>query len=445
MKTKSAFGTTNVIDFDLNKSNNFVFNFLSGSFLFAFATQGFGPIRIGFIYTDLTTYFIYIAFFFQVITNKLRLPKLLLGIYIYILFHSCVLNFKYLSITTSNAFHFIGFVLYSITIFSYISIFRNKILEVIQKYYKFALIVAFIAIIQTVFFVAFGITIKPQLLFYPNWSNPFLIEILNFLPRAIGLSKEPAHFAILLLPGVYIAFLVLAGKSYPLNINNKKHAVIILLAFILSFSVVGFFGLLLCLISIFGSALKGKIFAKLAISTFFVGLSFIIYFSPLMNKVKTLPAMISNVDSYEFTSNDLSGFALVTNLFIARSALDESNFLGKGFNTHRDSYDMHIFKIFSDSQVIMEGLNREGAGSLFIRIISEFGLPGLGGSLFFLYYYWINKDGNSINLRIINNLSIIMLISYCSRNGEYLNLFLFLFLALTYYSHMMWTKENIFK
>jgi hypothetical protein len=444
-ETESAFGATNVIDHDLNKSKNFVFNFLSACYLLAFATIGFGPLRLGFIYTDVTTYFIYIAFFFQVITNTLRLPRLLFGIYIYILIQSCVLNFKYLSFTLPNTFHFIGFVLYSFTIFSYISVFRNKILEIIQKYYKFVLIISFIAIIQTVVFVAFGITIKPQFLLYGNQSYPFKIEILNFLPRAIGLSTEPAHFATLLLPGVYIAILMLAGKSYSLNINNRKHAVIILFAFILSFSIVGYFGLLLCLIAIYGSALKGKIFAKLALSAFFVGLSFIIYLSPLMNKVKTLPAMISNVDSYEFTSNDLSGFALVTNLFIARNALEESNFLGKGFNTHRDSYDKYIFKIFSGSQVIMVGLNREGAGSLFIRIVSEFGLPGIGLFLFFMYHYWIKRDGNSTKLRNINNLSVIMLISYCARNGEYLNLFFFLFLALTYYTHLMWTRANIVK
>ncbi len=444
-ETESAFGATNVIDHDLNKSKNFVFNFLSACYLLAFATIGFGPLRLGFIYTDVTTYFIYSAFFFQVITNTLRLPRLLLGIYIYILIQSCVLNFKYVSFTLPNTFHFIGFVLYSITIFSYISVFRNKILEIIQKYYKFVLIISCIAIIQTVVFVAFGITIKPQLLLYGNQSYPFKIEILNFLPRAIGLSTEPAHFATLLLPGVYVAILVLAGKSYSLNIKNKKYPIIIIFAFILSFSIVGFFGLLLCLIAIFGSALKGKLFAKLTISVFFVGLSFMIYLSPLMNKVRSLPAMITNVDSFEFTSNDLSGFALVTNLYIARNALVESNFLGRGFNTHKDSYDKFIFKIFSRSQVVMEGLNREGAGSLFIRITSEFGLPGIGLFLFFMYHYWIKKDGNLAYLKIINNLSIIMLISYCVRNGEYLNLFFFLFLALTYYTHLMWAKANIVK
>jgi hypothetical protein len=443
--TLNLLGATNVINHDLNKSKNFAFNLLSGCFLFALATQGFGPLRLGFINTDVTTYFIYISFFFQVITNTLRLPRLLLSVYIYILFQSCVLNFKYVSITMPNAFHFIGFVLYSITIFSYVSVFRNKIVEVIQKYYKLALVIACIAIIQTIIFVAFGITIKPQSLLYNNWSNPFVIEILNFLPRAIGLSTEPAHFATLLLPGVYVAILVLTGKSYSLNIKNKKQALIIILAFILSFSIVGFFGFLLCLVAIFGSALKDKFFTKLALSTFFIGLSFIIYSSPLMNKLRFLPAMISNVDSYEFTSNDLSGYALVTNLFIARSALEESNFLGKGFNTHKDSYDKYIFKIFTGSQVIMEGLNKEGAGSLFIRVVSEFGLPGICLYLFFMFHYWIKRDGNSTKLRIINNLSVIMLVTYCARNGEYLNIFFFLFLALTYYSHLMWIKTNIVK
>jgi hypothetical protein len=369
----------------------------------------------------------------------------LLGIYIYILFQSCLLNFKYVSITMPNAFHFIGFVLYSITIFSYISVFRNKLLEVIQKYYKFVLIIAWIAIIQTLVFVAFGITVKPQSLLYNNWSNPFVIEILNFLPRAIGLSAEPAHFATLLLPGVYVAILMLTDKNYSLNIKNKKQAVIILFAFILSFSIVGYFGLLLCLIAIYGNVLKGKFFTKLALAALFVCLGFIIYSSSLMYKLRFLPAMISNVDSYEFTSNDLSGYALVTNLFIARSALEESNFFGKGFNTHKDSYDKYIFKIFSGSQVIMEGLNKEGAGSLFIRVVSEFGLPGICLFLFFMFHYWIKRDGNSTKLRNINNLSVIMLVTYSARNGEYLNLFFFLFLALTYYSHLMWTKTNIIK
>jgi len=429
---------------DASGSKDFSFNFLSGCFILAFATLGFGPLRIGFMYTDVTTYFIYIIFFFQLITNTLRLPKFLFIIYLYIIFHACVLNFKTISFTTPYVIHFIGFVLYSLTTASYVSVFRKRILSIIRKYYHFVLLIACIAIIQIVVFVAFRISIKPQTIFYEGEVEPFFVEIFGFLPRAWGLSKEPAHFATLLLPGVYIALLVLTGKSYPLNIKNKRIAIIILFAFILSFSIVGFFGFLLCLFAIFGNALKGRFFTKMGLIAFFIGLSFIIYSSTLMNKLRPIPMMISNIESYEFTINDLSGFALISNLYISFNALQESNFLGTGFNTHRDSYDKYIYRIFSNSQVIVEseGLNREGAGSLFIRIISEFGLPGIGLFLYFMYHYWIKRNGTSTGLRYVNNLSIIMIISYCMRNGEYLNIFLFLFLALTYYTQLMWAKSN---
>lgn len=423
-------------------SKDFSFRFLSSCIILALATQGFGSLDLGFIYTDVTTYFIYISFFYQLINGILKFPKFLIAVYLYIVLQTFIFNFRHISFTNSYIFHFIGFVLFSLTIFSYVSHFRNKIVSIIQKYYRFVFVITCIVFIQTILFVVLRISFKPQLIFHPNSFFPFPVEILGFLPRAIGLYSEPAHYSVIILPGVYLGLLVISGKGSELGIRDKGKPLIIFVAFILSFSVVGFFGLLMCLLAVFGSVLKGRFWAKIGLAVVFAGLCVVIYSSTLMNKLRSVPEMLSGAQSFEFTSNDLSGFALVSNIYVAGNALQQSNYVGTGFNTHRDSYDKFIFQIFDASQVVMEGLNREGAGSLFIRIVSEFGVPGILIFSFFLYKCWIKENRSSPAIRYINNLSIIMLISYAARDGEYLNTFLFLFLAMAYYTHVMWTRLN---
>lgn len=428
---------SNIVEARLSEGN-FIFNLSLSFILLSFSTLGFENSLFGFtIFTDVSTLFLYLTFFTLIFSGKLRIGKILIIVYIFVFFQTFIVNFSN-TFLVSTLKQYIGLILFSITLFSFISVYRYRIVNIIQIYYKFVLILAGIGILQCVFFTLFGFTFKPQNLIsgksFGGGIDPFSSEIIGLLPRVVGLSTEPAHYAVLMLPGVYITLLVLVGKAHQIGIHDKSIAIIILTGFVLSFSMVGFFGLALCLLSVFSGSLKGKLLPKISIFIFFIGLLFFISKTDLSSKITTLPSMVSNIENFDYTSSDLTGFALVSNLIVAREGLIKSNFIGTGLNSHVDTYNQVIYKLFSDSQVVFE-LNKENAGSLFIRLPSEFGILGLVSFIVFLFYYHLGKKDYDSPYKLINNMGLVILISFAFRNGEYINVFFWLFVALYYYTY----------
>lgn len=436
------------IDYTIEKPKEIGFSFIITCYIFALATNGFGDLRLGIFNETFSTYFIYIVFLFQIFTGTLRFPKILLWIYLYIFIQSYILNILNINII-SSAKHFLGFIIFSLSVFSFFSVYRNRILDIVQIYYRFAITLASIVFLQTILFVFFNISFKPQQILFgsviSNGNSPFEVEILGIFPRAIGLSTEPAHYAVLMLPGVYLALLALSDKSAQLKLGSKKAAIAILFGFILSFSLVGYFGLLLCLISIFANNLKGKVLIKSFLAILFSALIYIVSLSNLMFKLNVLPEIFNGGgQTYNYTTSDLSAFALASNLFVTQAALKKSNYLGTGFNTHKDSYDKEVYKIFSQSQIIME-LNRTDAGSLLLRLLSEFGVPGILLFFYFLFHFWIRKVVVQSPLKYINNMSLIMIFSYSLRNGGYIEIYFIFFMALSYYTFKLAKQKLIVK
>jgi hypothetical protein len=424
---------------------NFIFNLSLSFILLSFSTLGFENSLFGItMFTDVSTLFVYLTFLTLVFSGKVRIGKFLAILYLFVFFQTFIVNFPN-TFLVSTLKQYIGLILFSITLFSFISVYRYRIVNIIQIYYKFVLILAGIGILQCVFFTLFGFTFKPQNLIsgksFGGGVYPFSHEIIGLLPRVVGLSTEPAHYAVLMLPGVYISLLVLVGKAGQIGIHGKSIAKIILIGFVLSFSMVGFFGLALCLLSVFSGSLKGKLLPKISIFIFFIGLLFFMSKTDLSSKITTLPSMVSNIENFDYTSSDLTGFALVSNLIVAREGLIKSNFIGTGLNSHIDTYNQVIYKLFSNSQVVFE-LNKENAGSLFIRLPSEFGILGLISFIVFLFYYHLGKKDYDSPYKLINNMVLVILISFAFRNGEYINVFFWLFVALYYYTYKI--TKNIY-
>lgn len=401
---------------------------------------GLGDYILGYNFaSNVATFFIYILLMFQIATGTLRFPKILLLIYGYILVHTYVVNASRIDVESSIR-HFIGLVIFSLSVFTFVSQYKNKIPRLIKCYYIFTSVVATIGILQVVLFALFDYSFIPQNVLAGSavmgGRTAFSPIIFNTIPRAVGISSEPAHYAIMILPGVYLSIVNLLGIDTHAKGYSKKSSVFIILGFLLSFSIVGYFGLLLCLLSIFSNKSKGKLLLKILAIVLFGIVIAIISQTTLSTKVSSLPQMISGAVDYEYTSSDLTGFALVSNLVVAKQGLMESGFMGTGFNSHKDTYASKIYNIFSMEQVIME-LNSADAGSLFIRILSEFGLPGILVFVYLLLRYHTKKSAAATRFRTINSMSLVMIISYSARNGGYISVFLILFAALYYYTYLM--------
>jgi hypothetical protein len=387
------------------------------------------------LFTNLSTLFIYLALFLQVVFSTLHLPKVLVTIFLYIFFQTFIIEFNSESFVSSFK-HFLGLVIFSIVIFSYISVNRGSIIKIAKMYYQFTFGTVIIGLLQTLLFILFKISFIPQNLISGTeraGRGALSVEVLNIFPRSIGLSTEPAHYAIYLLPGVYMALMVLTGRGSELKIYSKLVAWILLFGFVLSFSLVGYFGLMICLISIFTYDLGKRLATKFVLFIFFVTVIFFIAQSSIGSKITSLASIQQDVTGYKYETSDLTGFALVSNILVAKSGLIKSNYLGTGLNTHKETYDASIYNNLDISQVIFE-LNKEDAGSLFIRVISEFGIPGFFLFIFLFFKYNLGNKFKQSPLKYLNRMCLIILICYSARNGSYLNTYFFLFLAIFYYT-----------
>jgi hypothetical protein len=143
--------------------------------------------------------------------------------------------------------------------------------------------------------------------------------------------------------------------------------------------------------------------------------------------------MLFEFSNFKYTTSDLSGFAIISNFFVTKSALINSFFLGRGFNTHIISYDQYLYNHFNLNNVILE-LNKSDAGSMYLRILSEFGIIGFYFSIYFLIKHNIKYNRNNSVFFIYNQISIIFILCYALRNGDYLNIVFWFFVSIFYFS-----------
>jgi len=423
------------------------FKLLSILVIGAIACGGLGNVIFGLkLSNNVSAYFVYGAFFLQIAFLTLRVPGVLMWLYGLIFFQTFVLNFSQETFAAS-IIKLIGIMMISVTVFSFVSSFRNRILDVVRMYYGFSVVAACCAILQTTVFLVFGKALYPQdLLGGPEVTTGRLVpEVFGLLPRAASIASEPAHFALLLLPAVYLAALVLVGRATPLRLRSRWIAAIVILGLLLSFSLLGYLGLtLVVLLILFAGRGKRKVGAFALGLALILGLASLAFTQlPLFQtKLATFAIPLEATGDYRFTGNDLSGFALISNAFVAKSALSNSYLLGTGLNTHEKNYERYLPSYFSSSQVLMN-LNATDAGSLFIRVASEFGLPGLLLIAWFLFKYKLKTGAQISAYRAINDMCFIYLVMYGARTGSYLATSLWLFAALYYYSFIVERRSSM--
>lgn len=395
---------------------------------------------------NLSVYFIYAMLFVQASLLKFVVPRILIWTYAYILFQTLVFNFSWATYHASMI-KFIGITIISGTIFCFVSINRLNMIGMARSYYYLSFMAALFAIIQTSVFLLFGKAIYLQdYIGVPEVKDGKLThQILGLLPRAASITTEPAHFALLLLPGVFIAVLAILGRAKPLGLTNKWTAATIITGLLLSFSLIGYASLIFILfyLTITWNTRTMRIIyiiPGLMIISWIFYIS-IIQFPFFQAKIETFLQPSQALNHYKFTGTDLSAFALISNALVAKSALVHSHLLGTGLDTHAQNYDRYMPHLFYSSQVLM-ALNKTDAGSLFIRVASEFGVPGLLALAWFLYRFKLRRLARTSPNRIINDMCFIYLIVYGARTGSYLNPALWLFAAMYYYSYLLGQKSH---
>ena len=360
-------------------------------------------------------------------------PKVILMFYFYIILSTFVINGRYFSI--QNFKSMIGLLIYFLFYYWLIKINSLDLVNLIKFFLKVIYIISIIALLQEI-----GYLFEVRFLYDYSFLGYSVNNITTFnsLLRVYSIATEPASLSVILLPGIYFSIYTLKYKNY--NFLRNHQCIVIILAMILTFSLVGYFNSFL--IFIYFIIVKEKKYSK-KIIMFSLGFLFIlfviIYFEPIRVRILN----IINIRKY-YNDNSItkrySVFALVSNFLVTIKSLKHTGFFGIGFGNHIINYNRYIYDFFASENIIFK-LNKTNAASLYLRFLSELGIVGFVFGIYILLKYKIKSLKND-SIILINEMAFLGLIGYQVRMGNYLHPFFLFMLALYIYTYILYRKNR---
>lgn len=244
--------------------------------------------------------------------------------------------------------------------------------------------------------------------------------------RANSWLIEPSYFAMLITPAT--AYYVLYSSF------RNVRTIVIVMANLLSFSTASV--AILCVIFFCKYVIKKNIIYKclfVLLSMVLISSSYILQnveneaIMDINMKIDESVTALSYTDISNLESLNASTYALFANWNVAIQA--PNRFLGTGLGTHEQSYEL----IYPWTGFELWGLNATDAYSLFVRILSEFGIVGI--SIFILFLINHFNRNNAINV------SVLFVILYdLLRGGHYVLYGTVFFVFLYYYTSKIQLK-----
>lgn len=252
----------------------------------------------------------------------------------------------------------------------------------------------------------------------------FLLNININDGRLQSIFKEPAHYAIVVVPACY----------YLLKAKKYLSFAIVFGSLILSQSSIGYMGCALMFI-LPNISLKRIKYIVITIPVLVITF-FVVYnnFSFLKLRVDDTVETLNAVNNGKFkTWTNQSSYALLSNAYIANKNIQDHPF-GSGLGSH---YHMHTQVYLKEMRpppylvtLKSEKINSQDAASLFLRLVSDLGLIGI--VLIFYLMYLCFKSYKS-NTYIFAQGVVIYLLLKLFRDGHYFPPELFFFIWIIYY------------
>jgi hypothetical protein len=300
-----------------------------------------------------------------------------------------------------------------------------RVQKLFELYLKGVYIVCIIALIQ---FVSYRLHIVP------GYDYTFILNKWGYIPggtfgiRLNSIFMEPTHFATFCSSGVFVCVYSLFIKPF---YYSRLQCFIIIGAFLLSFSGMGYWGILIVL-------------ALLAINFGFIkstvlGLPFIIvsYFY-LYNNVAEFRDRIDGLtevyetQEYEVGKTHGSAINLYDNYIVAKKNFSE-HWLGTSLGSHPIAFDK--YSMAKKIKIAGFANNAKDANSMMLRLLSETGIIGIVAALFLIINFFVVRRPNATGLDetywIISSSLLVMIVLNLLRQGHYF-LFGFPFFVLLY-------------
>lgn len=217
-----------------------------------------------------------------------------------------------------------------------------------------------------------------------------IMDILIKVPGQMdSIFYEPSHYAIALAPALF-----LLSRSFFLNMSLKIFikTSLIVFSYLITFSLAAYLILLVVIIYFFIIE-KKLIFIILPfflISTFFINnikltddkkalLSLPYKLNELNLKIENLYNNFKNINSLNEIEvpKNLTAFSFFINLNTAQTTINSGRILGNGFGSHSQVLLETAPMNFRNTYYFENQIFNSNGFSLLIRVISEFGLPGI--------------------------------------------------------------------
>ncbi|MDZ5065937.1 O-antigen ligase family protein [Clostridium perfringens] len=387
-------------------------------------TIGFGNLN-GLLIINLSQIIVVALLFLQLFLRRKRfnlcIPKFILLLVFYIVFVTFILNYSINSRDVESIKNLVMLLIYFLAFYNYI--YNKKDINILMRLlYTVAFILSIIGIIQEI-----GYLLNIEFLYnysYIGLNNS--ITQTGIFMRVTSLYSEPAHLAIGLMGGISVIF---SKKLINFKVGNLISDLVIFICMLFTFSMVVYLTIAIIASYFLFFIFKGF---KNKSKIIFIGLIVLFAFIYVSNdaliiikyKIDSLFTLNQNLDT-----NNLSSFAVFSNYKIALEKLKDGYLLGTGLDSHYKTYFTYINNIYQGNSIVMY-LNYNDAASLYIRIFSEFGLIGIAIYLYYLIknlFFYNKKYKYYYNLYVISRISLICLICYGVRMGNYSNPILFLF------------------
>jgi hypothetical protein len=342
--------------------------YIFNSTIFGIFTEAF-LLRVGFDFKLLYIIIFVNLILLYKIKHNFRVPKVMISIIIYLLLSGICTIFIFQNKLSSVCFQVFGIAYMSFYFYNFFTLFPFH--EIFNKYCDFSFYITVIG--------------------FPIY---FIMIFIEEGYRFHSILTEPAHFCGIILPAFF--YYLINFKTFRIRFF------IILFGLLLSLSTIGF---IFMLIGVFFSIRKINPLRTLIISTFIAILAYSAYI--FLDGVKLrIDDSLGLTSEFKVSKVNASTLALATNLYTSYNAFLSDPLIGRGIGSHEISYKRYAIEIegidsYNDDDSLFY-LNSSDAASLLLRIMSELGIVGLIGILFFLIKnYSNNKTGSIISKGVL--------------------------------------------
>ncbi|NUQ28982.1 MAG: hypothetical protein HOQ35_10775 [Acidobacteriaceae bacterium] len=212
------------------------------------------------------------------------------------------------------------------------------------------------------------------------------------LVRLQGMATEPAAFCLLTMPALYWY------ASQWLRFGNcRKESLWMALAVAFSSSSIGYTAVAVGLLLLFGKRFTGIVMATGLVAVLLVGL-YLVSPNVRVRVDDTFGALANN----DVSDTNISTYALVSNMYVTGRVLAEHPILGNGLGSHVISSDRFVKDVPGEDLVEAAGwdagFNTRDAASLTLRSLSELGILGFLGILWFIIHFRVKGESGHADI-----------------------------------------------